>query len=83
MEIVEIIDPELAMCLQEAGFPHHYIRKEGNLSIIAFVSSPEFREAFEEFDEDDGCSIHRTYDTDDGAIPERGVDETTADGQGF
>lgn len=65
MEIIEIIDPELAMCLEGEGFPYHYVRKEGRLEIIAFVMTDAFSEAFCELDEDEGCSIYRFVEVDD------------------
>lgn len=66
MQIIEIFDPELAMCLHERGYPTLYRRKENGLGISAFKIVEGFSAAFEELDEDEGCSIVRIYDTDDG-----------------
>ena len=72
MEIVEIFDPELAMCLKSRGFPYLYVRKEKGLEIIAFEIAGGFSAAFAELDEDEGCSIVRIYEADGSSFPTAG-----------
>lgn len=62
IDVIEIIDPELAMCLESRGFPYLYVRQEKGLEIIAFEVVDGFSEAFAELDEDMGCSIVGYYE---------------------
>ena len=61
-QVLEIFDPELAMCLASRGFPRIHLRTEQGLEIFSYDITPALSDALEACDPEYEDAIWRIRD---------------------